>query len=119
MSKSRGNVVSPDEYAHLAPDVLRLALLFTMPWEHTGQFRDDQIAGADRFVARVRRWFADGVDGTESAGPAIERVTHAMENLKFNVAIATLMEWRGRIDRATFVRLLWPLAPTVADSLIL
>ena len=116
MSKSRGNVVSPDNYADLGPDVLRVALLFTMPWEHTGAFSDDQIAGVDRFFGKVRRWFAEGADGIESAVPAVERVTRSMEALKFNVAIATLMEWRGRIDRATFARLLWPLAPTVAEE---
>jgi leucyl-tRNA synthetase len=117
MSKSRGNVVGPDDYADAGLDVLRLALLFTMPWEHTGDFRDDQIAGVQRFLARVRRWFDEGVDGTESAVPVVERVTRAMENLKFNVAIAALMEWRGRIDRATFADLLWPLAPTFAELL--
>ncbi len=117
MSKSKGNVIGPDDYADLGPDVLRLALLFTIPWEHTGDFRDDQIAGVDRFLGKVRRWFADGPDGAESAVPAVERVTKSMEAMKFNVAIATLMEWRGRIDKTTFARLLWPLAPTVAEEL--
>lgn len=117
MSKSKGNIVSPDDYSDLAPDVLRVALLFTMPWEHTGSFRDDQIAGVERFFARVRRWFDSGADGTDPAGPVIQRVTNAYDRLKFNVAIAALMEHRGRIDRATFARLLWPLAPTFAESL--
>jgi leucyl-tRNA synthetase len=117
MSKSRGNVVSPDDYADLSPDVLRVALLFTMPWANTGVFRDDQIAGADRFLKKVRRWFESGAEGTDPADATIERVTSAMERLKFNVAIAALMEARGRIDKAIFARLLWPLAPTVAEEL--
>jgi leucyl-tRNA synthetase len=121
MSKSKGNVVGPDEYLErYGSDVTRLALLFTMPWEHTGDFRDEQVAGAQRFLAKVRRWFATPEadnDEVEPADAAIERVTRAMEGLKFNVAIATLMEWRGRIDRSIFVRLLAPLAPGIAEEL--
>ena len=117
MSKSKGNVIGPDDYAHLGPDVLRLALLFTIPWEHTGDFRDDQIVGIERFLARVRRWFADGAEGCEPAAPTVARVSRAIEAMKFNVAIAALMSAVGKIDRETFARLLWPLAPTVAEEL--
>ena len=117
MSTSRGNVVGPDDYADLAPDVLRVALLFTQPWEHTGDFRDDQIAGADRFLARVRRWFESGEDGRDPCDATVDAVTNAIERFKFNVAVARLMEARGRIDRGIFARLLAPLAPTVAEEL--
>ena len=56
-------------------------------------------------------------EGTEPADATVKRVTDAMERLKFNVAIAALMEARGRIDKTIFARLLWPLAPTVAEEL--
>ena len=54
MSKSRGNVVSPDRYvpSH-GSDVLRCALLFTCPWESGGDFHDETIAGIERFFTRV------------------------------------------------------------------
>jgi leucyl-tRNA synthetase len=117
MSKSRGNVVGPDDYADLAPDVLRVALLFTQPWEHTGDFRDDQIAGADRFLKRVRRWFESGDEGNDPCDATVQRVTSSIERFKFNVAVAALMEARGRIDRGVFIRLMAPLAPTVAEEL--
>ena len=59
MSKSRGNVVTPDHYidAHGA-DVLRCALLFAAPWDQGGDFTDDGIVGIERFFARIRRTIA-------------------------------------------------------------
>ena len=57
MSKSRGNVVSPDGYiAHLGQDVFRMYMLFLGPWEEGGDFTDSGIAGVARFVGRVWDW---------------------------------------------------------------
>ena len=56
MSKSRGNVVTPDDYIDRhGADVLRCALLFAAPWEQGGEFSDDAIVGIERFFARVWR----------------------------------------------------------------
>ncbi|MCK5526698.1 MAG: class I tRNA ligase family protein, partial [Candidatus Latescibacteria bacterium] len=99
MSKSRGNVVNPDEYIEThGADVLRMYLLFLGPFEEGGDFSDQGIRGISRFLGRVRthvvnppKSFGSGT----SLGPmhkAIKAVTEDIESLKFNTAIARLME---------------------------
>ena len=99
MSKSRGNVVNPDEYIEThGADVLRMYLLFLGPFEEGGDFSDQGIRGISRFLGRVRTHVMNppdvSGDGT-SLGPmhkAIKAVTEDIENLKFNTGIARLME---------------------------
>jgi leucyl-tRNA synthetase len=126
MSKSRGNVVSPDPYVEqYGSDVLRCALLFTSPWEADGDFRDQSIPGIERFFTRlwrlVDRPSSDiGVDD----GPvdeAIRTVTAAIEKMRFNVALARLMELAPAVSsdrgKRVAVQLLAPLAPHLAEEL--
>jgi leucyl-tRNA synthetase len=125
MSKSRGNVTTPDEYvdAH-GSDVLRCALLFSAPWEQGGEFSGDAIAGIERFFARLWR-VVTGPDGEPPAPGLVDRavadVGKAIERLTFNVAIARLMELTPRARSAqakqVLVRLLAPLAPYLAEEL--
>jgi leucyl-tRNA synthetase len=125
MSKSRGNVVNPDDYFDRGGgDVLRCALLFSAPWDEGGEFQDNAIAGVERFFARAWR-FVDAADRADDEGFVLDRlvadVGHAVERLRFNVAIARLMEALPRIGSAAsqrvFVRLLAPLAPYLAEEL--
>ena len=125
MSKSRGNVVTPDDYIDRhGADTLRCALLFSAPWEQGGEFNDDAIVGIERFFARAwravtgpDREVADAVD----VSVAIGAVEAAIERLSFNVALARLMELVRRIGDPTskrvFVRLLAPFAPHLAEEL--
>ncbi|HET6774210.1 MAG TPA: leucine--tRNA ligase [Acidimicrobiales bacterium] len=125
MSKSRGNVTTPDEYvdAH-GSDVLRCALLFTAPWEQGGEFSGDAIAGIERFFARLWR-VVTGPDGRPPDPGVVDRavadVGEAIERLTFNVAIARLMELTPRARSAeakrVLARLLAPLAPHLAEEL--
>jgi leucyl-tRNA synthetase len=125
MSKSRGNVVTPDDYieAHGA-DVLRCALLFSAPWEQGGDFAEDGIVGVERFFARVRRVIT-GADGPAADSSQMARtitdVTDAIERHTFNVGLARLMELlpsvRSSGDKSVFVRLLAPFAPHLAEEL--
>jgi len=143
MSKSRGNVVGPDDYVRRhGSDVLRCALLFSAPWEAGGDFVDDAIGGIERFFTRVWNVVGSGVaargGGKRGMAPdlrpidaAVRRATEAMERLRFNVALAACMELTGWIedhgagvpadDRAravrTLVLLLAPLAPHLAEEL--
>ena len=127
MSKSRGNVVSPDRYlpAH-GSDVLRCALLFTCPWESGGDFHDETIAGIERFFTRV--WnvvtgpdLPKAPDDDIAIEAAILAVTSAIERLRFNVAIARLMELSDSATSArakrVLVQLMAPLAPHLAEEL--
>jgi leucyl-tRNA synthetase len=143
MSKSRGNVVGPDDYVRrYGSDVLRCALLFSAPWEAGGDFVDDAIAGIERFFTRVWHIVGSGVPGRgggkramapdlRPVDAAVRRATDAIERLRFNVALAACMELTGWIedqgpragadDRAravrTLVLLLAPLAPHLAEEL--
>jgi leucyl-tRNA synthetase len=138
MSKSRGNVVNPDEYVlRIGADALRLALLFCGDWEKGGDFRNQGVPGIQRFLSRCWRL----ITGPPAAGPggvdlrpldrAVGKAGADLERLKFNTAIAALMElshWaereRPRMSGAewdrtarTMVMLLAPLAPHLAEEL--
>jgi leucyl-tRNA synthetase len=125
MSKSLGNVVTPDAYidAH-GSDVLRCALLFSAPWDHGGDFRIDAVAGIERFFSRVWRAIdPSGLtdDETDVAPEIVDAVGTSIERMHLNVGIARLMEAVGGVcsRRAanTFVRLLAPFAPHLAEEL--
>jgi leucyl-tRNA synthetase len=143
MSKSRGNVIGPDDYVRRhGSDVLRCALLFSAPWEQGGDFVDDAIGGIERFFTRVWKIAGSGVPGrgggkaaivpdVRPVDAAVRRATEAIERLRFNVALAATMELTGWIedhgpglaadDRRAVVRtlilLLAPLAPHLAEEL--
>jgi leucyl-tRNA synthetase len=138
MSKSRGNVVNPDRYiAEHGADVTRMYLLFIGRWDEGGDFSDAGIAGIERFGRRVWRLVtvlhepgAGGVD-LRPVDRAIAAVGSDLEQMKFNTAIATLMElvrWarseRARMSSEELARvsrsialLLAPLAPHLAEEL--
>jgi leucyl-tRNA synthetase len=126
MSKSRGNVVGPDDYVDkYGSDVLRCALLFTCPWEVGGDFHDDTIPGIERFFSRVWKTVTGPNLEADDADPLVERtivaVTEAIERLRFNVGLARLMELASvaKTPRAkrVLVQLLAPFAPHLAEEL--
>ena len=126
MSKSRGNVVGPDDYVNAhGSDVLRCALLFTCPWEVGGDFHDDSIAGIERFFTRVWKTVAVPATEKDSINPLVERtilaVSDAIEKLSFNVGLARLMEFAPAAttarDKRVLVQLLAPFAPHLAEEL--
>lgn len=104
MSKSRGNVVNPDEYvAKFGADTLRLYVMFMGPMDGYPDFRDTGIEGMARFVSRLWKLFADhkdfavsekdGRDITSKLHKTIGSVTEDLSNFKYNTAIASLMEF--------------------------
>ena len=125
MSKSRGNVVTPDDYIDRhGADALRCALLFSAPWDQGGEFRDDAIVGIERFFARAWRAVTgpdDELAGTFDLSATSDAVAAAIERLSFNVAIARLMEAVRRVadaqSKRVFVRLVAPFAPHLAEEL--
>jgi leucyl-tRNA synthetase len=104
MSKSRGNVVIPDEYiAQWGADTFRLYLMFLGPFQEGGDFRDAGISGPRRFLDKVwdlvghcERATLTGQELHQSVvvkrHQTVKRVTEGMESLSYNTAIAALME---------------------------
>jgi leucyl-tRNA synthetase len=125
MSKSRGNVVNPDNYVDRhGADVLRVHLLSSGRWSGTADFRETGIAGVERLFTRLWR-LADGAvsgPGVGDAGlrAAAARVTAGIERMRFNTALAALHEVGSRASASeapTVVRLLAPFAPHLAEEL--
>ena len=122
MSKSMGNVITPDEMAEqYGADSLRLYSLFVAPFEDTVQWSDKGIDGAHRFVNRLWRlwtelrphyqaeWRESLAGGTSSGGPegkalrrklhqTIRKVGEDIENFRFNTAVAALMEFTNDLS---------------------
>ncbi len=105
MSKSRGNVIAPDEYVHtLGADVVRLYLMFMGPWEGGGDWSDSGINGVARWVNRLwdlcSRPTEDLPTAESSADRDVLRKTHQTirsvvedyERFKYNTALAAMME---------------------------
>ncbi len=101
MSKSRGNVVNPDEYIEeWGADSFRTYLMFLGPYEEGGDFQDRGISGARRFLDRL---WASALEARRSgdADPAvlrklhktIRKVTEDIPALSYNTAIAAMMEY--------------------------
>jgi leucyl-tRNA synthetase len=104
MSKSRGNVVVPDEFiVRWGADTFRMYLMFLGPFQEGGDFRDDGISGPRRFLDKVWAMVGDSVRGDMCGGEirhdvlakwhqTIKRVTEGLESLRYNTAIAATME---------------------------
>jgi leucyl-tRNA synthetase len=140
MSKSRGNVVNPDEYVRqYGADVMRAHMLFIGSYSEGGDFRDSAITGIVRFYKRVWEWVAQGAAAGVPPGDeararralhkAIKKVSEDLPALNFNTAIAVLMETLNvlrecRLTPAvqqelarTYVLLLAPIAPFLSEEL--
>ncbi len=134
MSKSRGNVVSPDAVIEqFGADTMRLYLLFLGPYEQGGDWQDKGIQGPRSFLNRLWQTVLDAEEGL--AAPDVERalhktikqVTEQTEAQQFNTAIAAMMEYlnvvraAGRTPRRTevapLVILLAPYVPHIAEEL--
>jgi leucyl-tRNA synthetase len=147
MSKSRYNVVNPDDMCdEYGADALRLYELFMGPLEEGTEWATDGVSGCRRFLDRAWRLLvgdeesgAPGkvVDGAGDGRPelrdveralhqAIKRVTEAVDNLRMNTAIADMMVFvneatkAGGVPRAwfeAFVKVLSPFAPHLGEEL--
>ena len=134
MSKSRGNVVDPndvvDEYG---ADVLRLYVLFMGDYEKAAPWSENSVKGCKRFVDRV--WaFQDKVVESDDYSDAlrssmhktIKKVTEDIESMKFNTAIAAMMSLLNEIyavgsitkkEFRDFLIILYPFAPHITEEL--
>ncbi len=97
ISKSRGNIVNPDEYLALyGTDVVRLYLMFLGDMRQGGDWRDNGLNGLARFVRKVWALYdkprTDSSDGAEKTmAGTVKKVSADLNQLKFNTAIAQIM----------------------------
>jgi leucyl-tRNA synthetase len=147
MSKSRGNVVCPDDYVEsMGADTTRAYLMFIGPWDAGGPWNSRGIEGVHRFLYRV--WdVVTSEPGSFSKQPiakeiaALRRATHKtirkvtddMEAFRFNTLLAALMEFNNYLMKAkqtpvvrsdawdeavrTLILLLAPICPHIAEEL--
>lgn len=136
MSKSKGNVINPDDYIKdYGADTLRVYLMFLGPFDQGGDFRDQAISGPYNFLKRV--WDLqkklDNSGKGEVSAPArvwmqktVNKVKKDCSELKFNTAIAAMMEWMNFLTKndevtiseyRTLLLLLAPFAPHITEEL--
>ncbi len=133
MSKSRGNVINPDDIiAEYGADTLRLYEMFIGDFEKSAPWSPAAIKGCKRFLERVAG-MAELVKGegvTEklesSFHKTIKKVTYDIDDMKFNTAIAAMMSLTNEIyengsltsdELKTFVTLLCPFAPHLCEEI--
>jgi leucyl-tRNA synthetase len=133
MSKSKGNVVNPDdEVKKYGTDAVRIHVAFFMPYDGVGPWISERIWGPYRFIEKV--WnLCEKVGNIEpkredlhQMHKTIKSVTEDIENIKFNTAIASLMEWSNyltkktevsKLEYETLLLLFAPFAPFVSEEL--
>ncbi|WP_025718841.1 leucine--tRNA ligase [Paenibacillus sp. 1-18] len=141
MSKSRGNVINPDDIVNTyGADTLRIYEMFMGPLEATKPWNENGVEGAHRFLSRIWRLFVSE-DGslndkiTNDGGSdefkrtwhkTLKKVTEDLDALRFNTAISQLMIFTNDAYKAdhlpraameNFVQMLSPLAPHLAEEL--
>ena len=147
MSKSRGNVITPDEMVErYGADSLRLFELFMAPFDQDALWSDEGINGQRRFLGRVwnlvhetyaaaagRRFEAPDEELTRLRHKTVKRVTGDIEQFRFNTMVAALMEFTNALSERyregrwqtrayqdaveTLLLLLAPPAPHIAEEL--
>jgi leucyl-tRNA synthetase len=147
MSKSRGNVVNPDDYVEsMGADTTRAYLMFIGPWDAGGPWSSRGIEGVHRFLYRVWDVATGKVESftkqpTEKEIAALRRATHKtirkvtddIEAFRFNTTLAALMEFNNYLTKAkqtpvvqtdawdeavrTLILLLAPICPHIAEEL--
>ena len=145
MSKSRGNVIAPDDYVKaVGSDVVRVYLMFIGPWDQGGEWSDSGINGAARWLNRV--WDIAHLSAPQLTRcepgdkkidrflhKTIQRVTDDIDRFKYNTAISSLMEFTNELSAAhsanTVSRSKWkesidhllilmsPIAPHITEEL--
>lgn len=134
MSKSRGNVIDPNEVVDVyGADVLRTYVLFMGDYEQAAPWSESSVKGCKRFVDRIwnlQEILTGGDEYSKELSSAfhktVKKVSEDIEGMKFNTAIAALMTLlnkiydNGKINRAelkTFVLLASPFAPHITEEI--
>ncbi len=146
MSKSRGNVIAPDELVKkYGADTVRAYLMFFARWDMGGPWNSQGIEGTVRWIRRIWTLFTDASDSPQPASAEISRtlrrkvhqtlrrVTRDFETLEFNTIVSSLMELLNEMYKAReagavgspawteaqdiYLRMLAPVCPHMAEEL--
>ena len=134
MSKSKGNVINPDDIVNeFGADAFRVYEMFMGPFDQTANWSMDSIRGCAKFLDRVWHLQDILVDGDtyskeaeKMIHKAIKKVSQDIEEMKFNTSVSTFMTMVNefirlkRINKAefkTFITLLNPFAPHITEEL--
>lgn len=135
MSKSKGNVVNPDDMVkNYGADALRLYEMFMGPIDAAKPWDPNGIEGSKKFIDRVWRLYAESDKIQENENPeldkvyhyTVKKVTHDYENMEFNTAISQMMIFINscyKVDVVPkkyalgFLQLLNPVAPHITEEL--
>ena len=133
MSKSRGNVVDPDDVIKkYGADTLRTYIMFMSDYSASAPWKESGVKGCKRFLERVAS-LSDIAEGTGTTkkleaimNKTVKKVSQDIEDMKFNTAIAAMMTCLNEINDAgtltkdelsVFVRLLCPFAPHLCEEM--
>jgi len=131
MSKSKGNVINPDEIVgRFGADTLRMYEMFMGPFEHNKAWSTDNMVGVRRFLEKVWR-ISERVNDTAEEdrrliAETIKKVSEDIKGFQFNTTVSALMicsnafekkESIAKNDFEKFLKLLAPLAPHITDAL--
>jgi leucyl-tRNA synthetase len=145
MSKSRGNVESPDDLvSRYGADTVRAYLIFFARWDMGGPWSSSGIEGTARWIRRLWSLFTDPAMKKNTdpvtlralrrkVHQTLRRVTHDYENFEFNTIVSSLMELQNEMSRAReqgaagspewaealdiYLRMMAPVTPHVAEEL--
>ncbi len=146
MSKSRGNVIAPDDLVkHYGADTVRAYLMFFARWEMGGPWDSQGIEGPARWLRRIWALFTDSISAPTTASAetkknlrrsvhqTLRKVAHDFENFEFNTIISALMELLNEMYKAReagaagspewseaqeiYLKMLAPVAPHIAEEL--
>lgn len=134
MSKSRGNVINPDDMIdRFGADTLRMYEMFMGAFDQATPWSEQSVKGCYRFLERVYNLLDILENGNEYSKEleilvhkTIKKVSNDYEKMKFNTAIASLMEFINEINKVgkinkkelqTFITLLNPIAPHMTEEM--
>lgn len=123
MSKSRGNVINPDDVINdYGADALRMYEMFMSPFNDVKPWSTNGIIGVARFLEKVDKLQIDGED-SKDIHKLTEKITSDIRSFKFNTAIASFMEYLNhhktlsKNDYEVLLKLLAPFAPHLTEEL--
>jgi len=135
MSKSRGNVINPDQVVNeYGADVFRIYEMFIGPFDQSAAWDTKGISGIDRFIKKVWRFVQEVEPDDQPLNSkhrqilhyTIKKVTEDIENLALNTAISQMMIFMNGLGKVkainrtaleSFIKLMAPFAPHIAEEL--